>query len=151
MPLSLYYNLMPSLIRVKFIKKPDPAALKGIITIYRAHGWWKPSDKPSLLKKIINGSHCFAIAERGERVIGIGRAISDGVSDAYIQDMAVLETERGSGAGGAILKALLENLRKDGIKWVGLIAQDNSEYFYRKAGFKVLKKAHPMISKESYV
>ena len=142
---------MPSLIRVKLVRKPDPAALKGIITIYRAHGWWKPSDKPALLNRIIKGSHCFAIAERGERVIGIGRAISDGVSDAYIQDMAVLETERGSGAGGAILKALLKCLRKDGIKWVGLIAQDNSEYFYSKAGFKTLKNAHPMISKESYV
>jgi len=142
---------MPSLIRVKLVKKPDPAALKGIITIYRAHGWWKPSDKPALLGKIIKGSHCFAVAERGGRVIGIGRAISDGVSDAYIQDMAVLEAERGSGAGGAILKALLKSLRKDGIKWVGLIAQDNSEYFYRKAGFKTLKNAHPMISKNSYV
>ncbi|MDP2864966.1 MAG: GNAT family N-acetyltransferase [Elusimicrobiota bacterium] len=142
---------MPYLIRVKLIKKPDQAALKGIITIYRAHGWWKPSDKPALLLKIIKGSHCFAVAEFEGRIIGIGRAISDGVSDAYIQDMAVLETERGSGAGGAILKALLKSLRKDGIKWVGLIAQDNSEYFYRKAGFKVLKKAHPMISKESYV
>jgi len=142
---------MPSPIRVKLVEKPDPAALKGIITIYRAHGWWKPSDKPALLGKIIKGSHCFAVAERGGRVIGIGRAISDGVSDAYIQDMAVLKTERGSGAGGAILKALLKCLRKDGIKWVGLIAQDNSEYFYSKAGFKTLKNAHPMISKESYV
>lgn len=142
---------MPSLIRVKFVKKPDQAALKGIITIYRTHGWWKPSDKPALLKRIIKGSHCFAVAERGGRVIGIGRAISDGVSDAYIQDMAVLKTERGSGAGGAILKALMERLRRDGVNWVGLIAQDNSEYFYRKGGFRTLKKAHPMISKESYV
>ncbi len=142
---------MPSPIRVKLVRKPDPAALKGIITIYRAHGWWTPSDKTALLKKIIKGSHCFALAERGGRVIGIGRAISDGVSDAYIQDMAVLEAERGSGAGGAILEALLKSLKKDGIKWVGLIAQDNSEYFYRNVGFKALKKAHPMISKESYV
>lgn len=142
---------MSSLLRVKFIKKPDRAALKGIITIYRAHGWWKPSDKPALLEKIIKGSHCFAVAERGGRVIGIGRAISDGVSDAYIQDMAVLETERGSGAGGAILKALMERLRRDGVNWVGLIAQDNSEYFYRKGGFRTVKKAHPMISKKSYV
>lgn len=136
---------------IKFVKDPDPAALKGIITLYRAHGWWGLSDKPSLLKKIIKGSHCFAVAERDGRIIGIGRAISDGVSDAYIQDMAVLETERGSGAGGAILTAILKRLKKDGVNWVGLIAQDNSGYFYRKFGFKELKKALPMLSKESYV
>ena len=142
---------MPSKIRVTLVTDPAPAALKGIITIYRAHGWWKPSDKLSLLKKIIKGSHCFAVAELDGRVIGIGRAISDGVSDAYIQDMAVLSTERGSGAGGAILKAILERLKKDKVKWVGLIAQDNSEYFYAKAGFKALKNAQPMLSQESYV
>lgn len=142
---------MPARARVKFIEAPDAATLRGIITIYRAHGWWKPGDKPALLKKIIKGSHCFVVAETGGRIIGIGRAISDGASDGYIQDMAVLETERGSGAGGAILAALLKRLKKDGVKWVGLIAQDNSEYFYGKAGFRTLKNAHPMISKESYV
>ena len=142
---------MPSRTSVKFIKNPDTATLKGIITIYRAHSWWKPADRPSLLKKLINGSHCFAVAEREGRLIGIGRAISDGVSDAYIQDMAVLETERGSGTGAAILKAIMKRLKEDGVKWVALIAQDNSEYFYRKGGFKTLKNAHPMISKESYV
>ncbi|MDD5208002.1 MAG: GNAT family N-acetyltransferase [Elusimicrobiales bacterium] len=142
---------MPARARVKFIEAPDAATLRGIITIYRAHGWWKPGDKPALLKKIIKGSHCFAVAETADRIIGMGRAISDGVSDAYIQDMAVLDTERGSGAGSALLKAIMKRLKKDGVKWVGLIAQDNSEYFYRKAGFKTLAKAHPMLSKESYV
>lgn len=136
---------------VKLIKNPGAETLKGIITIYRAHGWWKPSDRPALLGRLIRGSHCFAVAESGGRVIGMGRAISDGVSDAYIQDMAVLEGERQAGVGGAILKALLRRLRRDGVRWVGLIAQDNSEYFYRQAGFKTLKKAHPMLSAGSYV
>ncbi|MDO8804314.1 MAG: N-acetyltransferase, partial [Elusimicrobiota bacterium] len=77
---------MSSQIIIKFVKNPDPATLQGIITIYRAHGWWGPSDKPALLKRIIKGSHCFAVALLGGRVIGMGRAISDGVSDAYIQD-----------------------------------------------------------------
>ena len=142
---------MPARTVIKFVKTPDPETLKGIITLYRAHSWWEPADKPALLRRIIKGSHCFAIAVLDGRIIGIGRAISDGVSDAYIQDMAVLKTERGSGAGGAILEAILKRLKKDGVNWVGLIAQDNSEYFYRKFGFQTLKKAHPMLSKESYV
>ena len=142
---------MPARARIKFVEAPDAATLRGIITIYRAHGWWKRADKPALLKKIIKGSHCFAVAETEGRIIGMGRAISDGASDAYIQDMAVLETERGSGAGSAILKALLKRLKKDGVKWVALIAQDNSEYFYGKHGFRTLKNAHPMLSGASYV
>ena len=142
---------MPCRARVKFVKNCDTQTIKGIIILYRACGWWKPSDKPALLRKIIKGSHCFAVAELRGRIIGMGRAISDDVSDAYIQDMAVLEGERGSGAGGAILETIIKRLKNDGIKWVGLIAQDNSEYFYRKSGFKTLKKAHPMLSRGSYV
>jgi GNAT superfamily N-acetyltransferase len=142
---------MPQDYTVKFVKKPGPAALNGIITIYRAHNWWSPSDGPAVLRRPIKGSHCFAVASAGGGIIGIGRAISDGVSDAYIQDMAVLPAARGSGAGGAILKAILDRLARDGVKWVGLIAQDNSEYFYRKAGFKPLKNARPMLSAASYV
>ncbi len=142
---------MRSRLIIKFVKDPAPAALKGIITLYRAQGWWKPGDRPSALRRMIRGSHCFAVAEKDGRLIGMGRAISDGVCDAYIQDMAVLERERGSGTGKAVLAAILKRLKEDGVNWVGLIAQDNSEYFYKKAGFRTLRKAHPMISKESYV
>jgi len=137
--------------KYRFLTKADPATLRGIITLYRAHGWWRPADKPALLKRLIAGSHCFAVAERDGRVIGMARAISDGVSDAYIQDVAVLKTERGAGTGRALVRTVLKRLRADGIKWVALIAQDNSGPFYAKLGFKVLGKAQPMLSKGSYV
>lgn len=142
---------MPPALRIKFIRKPSESDLKGIITLYRAQGWWKPGEAPSLLRRLIAGSHCFALAVRGRSVIGIGRAVSDGASDAYIQDMTVLAGERSKGTGAAILKALMARLKKDGIRWVALIAQDNSQDFYRKAGFRALKNAHPMLSRGSYV
>lgn len=137
--------------RIKFIKKPSVPDLKGIITLYRAQGWWQPGETASLLRRIIAGSHCFAVAVRGRQIIGMGRAVSDGASDAYIQDMTVLPGERSKGAGAAILRAMMARLEKDGIRWVALIAQDNSQDFYRKAGFRALKNAHPMLSRGSYV
>jgi aralkylamine N-acetyltransferase len=136
---------------LRFIEKADKAALDRIITIYRAQNWWNPGDTPRLLARIIAGSHCFVLAEREGRLIGMGRAISDGASDAYIQDVVVLSGERGTGAGSAIVKALARRLKADGIKWVGLIAQDNSSAFYTRLGFKELKKAAPMLAKGSHV
>ena len=91
------------------------------------------------------------VAEQDGRIVGMGRAISDGVSDAYIQDVAVLKSERGTGAGSAIIRALQKKLKGDGIKWLGLIAQDNSAAFYARLGFKELKRAKPMLSKGSNV
>ena len=135
----------------RFIGKADAGTLNGIITIYRAQGWWKRSDGHPLLKKIIRGSHCFAVAELDGRIIGIGRAISDGVSDAYLQDVAVLKSARHSGDGSAIVKALKARLKRDGVGWLGLIAQDGSKPFYLKLGFKTLTNAAPMLSKGSNV
>ncbi len=137
--------------KVRLVRRPPPRLLKGIITLYRSHGWWKPGDTAAGLRGSIAGSHCFAVAVSDGRVIGIGRAISDGASDAYIQDMAVLPEARSKGVGTALLKAVMDRLHKDGITWVALIAQDNSAHFYRKAGFRALKRAHPMLSSKTYV
>lgn len=142
---------MTACLTLRFVETAGAADLKRIITLYRAHGWWGPGDTPALLRRLIKGSHCFLLAEQDGIAVGMGRAISDGASDAYIQDVAVLGSERGAGAGSAIIKALQKRLRADGIKWVGLIAQDNSAPFYARLGFKELKRAKPMLSKGSRV
>jgi len=74
---------MPSRLTFRFIRKASAITLKEIITLYRVHGWWSRCDKPELLPRVIKGSHCFLVAEREGRVIGMGRAISDGAGDAY--------------------------------------------------------------------
>ena len=135
----------------RFIKKASAVTLEEIIALYRLQGWWNRGDKPELLPRIIKGSHCFVVAEMEGRVIGMGRAISDGAGDAYIQDVAVIKPERGSGAGSAIVKAITRRLKTDGISWIGLIAQDNSWPFYSRLGFKILNRAKPMLSKGSHV
>ena len=135
----------------RLLKRPGPAALNGIITIYRAQGWWRRGDSPAMLRRLISGSYLFAVAELDGRVIGMARAISDGVSDAYIQDVAVLKEFRSAGAGSGLVRALLKGLKSGGIKWVGLIAQDDSHPFYGPLGFSELKRARPMLLKGSYV
>ncbi|PIU20775.1 MAG: N-acetyltransferase [Elusimicrobia bacterium CG08_land_8_20_14_0_20_59_10] len=142
---------MPDRLQLRFIKKTDPAGLKRIITLYRAQGWWRPSDTPRGLARLIKGSHCFLLAQRGGRLAGMGRAISDGAGDAYIQDVVVAASERGSGVGSKIIRALLARLKTDGITWIGLIAQDNSAPFYSRLGFRELKRSAPMLLKGSHV
>ncbi|MCX5791437.1 MAG: GNAT family N-acetyltransferase [Elusimicrobia bacterium] len=142
---------MPTGLKLRFLSTADAPLLKRIITLYRAQGWWAPSDRPARLRRLIQGSHCFVVAEKNGAIVGMGRAISDGVSDAYIQDVAVLGSERGAGTGSAIMKALQRRLKADGINWLGLIAQDGSSPFYARLGFRELKRAKPMLSKGSHV
>jgi aralkylamine N-acetyltransferase len=134
-----------------FVERPDAACLKRIITLYKAQGWWSRKDNPAGLRRLIAGSHCFLLAEAGGELLGMGRAISDGAGDAYIPDVMVLPAARGTGLGRAIMRRLIRRLKADGINWIGLIAQDGSEAFYKPLGFSALKNAAPMLYKGSRV
>jgi ribosomal protein S18 acetylase RimI-like enzyme len=111
-----------------------------IVTLYRSAGWWREGrDHPSEIGPLIRGSLVFVVAvEKGSgRAIGMGRAISDGISDAYIQDLAVLPEYRGRGIGRAILRQILTALREHRIGWIALIAEGGTRDFYRRFGFAV--------------
>jgi len=65
------------------------------------------------------------------RVIGAGRLLPDG----HIGRMAVKQSMRGAGIGGAILEALMQQAKMRGDKAVLLNAQIHAEPFYGRHGF----------------
>jgi ribosomal protein S18 acetylase RimI-like enzyme len=135
-----------------FATRPEsdlPAGYAGqIMALYRAAGWWEEgSDDAGLVAAIIRNSHCFLAVLEGNRIVAMGRAISDGVSDAYIQDVTVRPDHRDRGIGGKIVRRLVRRLTDDGIGWIGLIAENDSLEFYRRLGFSVMSRAVPMVRK----
>ena len=134
---------------IRFITIPTNDETGQIVALYRAEGWWYPEAERARdaerLAAIVAGSHCFAVADEGGRVIGMGRAISDRFSDAYIQDVAVAPECRGKGVGSAVISALVSRLNADGLGWIGLIAERNSEHFYTRMGFSPMPDATPLL------
>lgn len=118
-----------------------------IVDLYRAGGWWSDEMDPSRIGDLIEGSFLFSVAVEASSgtSVGMGRAISDGVSDAYIQDLVVLPGWRRHGIGQRIVSKLLEGCQSRGIKWVGLIAGPGTEEFYRSIGFEPMKGYVPML------
>ncbi len=131
----------------RFIRTPTDDQINQIIRLYRSQGWWQPRDdcREGLIQQLITGSHSFVIAEQDGLIVGMGRAISDGVSDAYIQDLTVSPACRKQGIGQRILQALLERLHCDGILWIGLIAEQGSCKLYQHAGFREMSGSTPML------
>ena len=84
-------------------------------------------------------ANSFAVAgaftSQGE-LAGVGRAISDGVSDAYIQDIMVRKTFRRQGVGKLITCALVDEMKKRRIEWIGLVGVPGTEKFYAECGLK---------------
>jgi len=118
-----------------------------IIALYRAGGWWdEERDSPKEIPALILGSLSFVVATDSStgKAVGMGRVISDGVSDGYIQDLVVLPEYRGRGVGSAIVRALITACRRQGIGWLALIAEAGSDRLYSDLGFCVEEGDVPM-------
>jgi len=116
-----------------------------IVALYRAGGWWNEAYDEAGIPALIKGSFLFAVALDRGQAVGMGRVISDGVSDGYIQDIIVLPSHRRSGIGKMIISTLLESCRQRGLGWIGLIAEPGSEEFYHTLGFRRLEGYIPLI------
>ena len=134
-------------IELSIVKEADPAE---ILALYRHPGWWQTDDNPQYLttvQGIVANSFCFVTARLNGKLVGMGRAISDGCSDAYIQDVVVYSEFRGQGIGGRIVAKLVEFLRAKGIQWIGLISEPGHEDFYERLGFARMQDYTPMLLK----
>jgi GNAT superfamily N-acetyltransferase len=118
-----------------------------IANLYRAGGWWKDEYDPQELPRLIQGSFLFAVAVniKTGRAVGMGRVISDGVSDGYIQDLVVLPEYRKTGIGTQIVSTLVKKCVELGISWIGLIAEPDTEKFYLPFGFHPMEGHTPLI------
>jgi GNAT superfamily N-acetyltransferase len=65
--------------------------------------------------------------------VGFARAISDGVSDAYLADVFVLPAHRGRGLGKLIVSTMIDEGPGSNFRWV-LFTADAHE-LYRRFGF----------------
>jgi spermidine synthase len=137
------------MLKFTHLKNPTHDQIRQIISLYRAEGWWTegPED-PDLVARIISGSHCFLVASIDDQIIGMGRAISDGASDSYLQDITVKESFRGNGIGSQIIELLVKRLNGDGLKWIGLVAEKGSHGFYQRLGFNKMPDSIPMLKRE---
>ena len=130
-------------IEIKFVKNWSE---EDIVRLYKAGGWWKESWDSSGIKKLIECSFVFAVAVdvSSGKAVGMGRVISDGVSDAYIQDLVVLPEYREQGIGKKLVEILLNYCLSKGLVWIGLIAEPGQDGFYSSLNFKVLQNYVPM-------
>jgi len=134
------------------IKVMETAERSAVKRLYREAGWWQESDQTtdgcSWIDTLVRQSFCFVGAFSSGELIGMGRAVSDGVSDAYIQDVVVLKKFRGLGIGAAIIEKIIWFLETRRIAWIGLIAEPGTQAFYQRSGFVLMEGYAPMLLKK---
>lgn len=95
--------------------------------------------KPDDLKTIFSNSMYKCFLYSNETLIGVGRALADGMDCSYICDVAIHPDHQGKGLGKNIVKKLIE-LSKGHNKII-LYSNPGKEEFYSKIGFRKMKTA----------
>lgn len=79
-----------------------------IISLYRSVGWTNYTDRPEMLEAAYRNSLCILGAYDGDKLVGVIRAVGDGVSIVFVQDLLVLPAYQRQGVGTRLLQAILE-------------------------------------------
>lgn len=106
-----------------------------ILHLYESVGWTNYTAKPEMLSNAYANSLKIFAAYDGETLIGIIRAVGDGFSILYIQDILVLPEYQRKGVGTALIHKLLEAYKH---VYQKVLLTDNSEKtiaFYKSIGF----------------
>lgn len=92
--------------------------------------------EPDDHRRAFEASHTAVFIFHDGRMVGFGRAISDGVYQAAIYDVAVVPEFQGEGIGAIIVKEILTRVSGCTIL---LYAAPGKEDFYKKFGFRKMK------------
>ena len=76
-----------------------------VIALYKSVEW-SSAEKPDLLLKALRNSHTVVTAWDGERLVGLGNAISDGHLVVYYPHLSVHPEYQGKGIGTEIVKLM---------------------------------------------
>jgi GNAT superfamily N-acetyltransferase len=110
---------------------PTPAEFAAL---YAETGWGEwPADT---FERALVGSWVVCAARDDDgALVGMGRLISDGALHAFVTEMIVAETARGGGVGAEILRQLVAEAHRRGVRDVQLFAARGRVGFYERNGF----------------
>lgn len=121
---------------VTFAIRDERPGTDELLTLYEAVGWTAYTQDPAALARAIAGSDTVLTArDDDDRLLGLVRTVSDGVTIVYVQDLLVVPEAHRSGVGGALLDAVLE--RYAGVRQTVLLtdAEPGQRAFYESRGF----------------
>ncbi len=114
------------------------------IALYESTGWeYRTPVTKKDLETALENTWYWVCAYHQDKLVGIGRLISDGAIYAFVCDMIVLPEYQNKGVGSLILKKLKNKCRKHIIKRVWLLAAPGRAPFYERSGFEVRPQNMP--------
>lgn len=115
--------------------------------IYKINELIKPEDVSSLreavgwnrmdqeLRNPLFTSYCHIAVYEGNKLIGYIDSTSNGVTDAYIQDLMVHPNFQGKGIGTELVNQMIAYMKEKQIYMVSVVFEKELKSFYERFGF----------------
>lgn len=111
-----------------------------VLALYEAAGWTNYLRRADALREAFRGSLCVLGAWEDGKLVGLLRAVGDGVSVLFVQDLLVLPDYRRRGIASALMRELLA--RYPEVYQLELLTDDTEQTraFYRSLGFRAAEE-----------
>ena len=123
---------------IRYVENPV-VTLEEVLPLYEAVEWTNYTQHPTMLKEAYENSlHILGALNEEGRLVGVLRAVGDGASILFIQDILVYPQHQHQGIGTKLLQQTLEKYKN---VYQIQLTTDNSENtvsFYESNGFTSL-------------
>jgi len=113
--------------------------LKKLKLLLNKYAFWTASRSETQVRRMLKGSKVVISIWRDNRLVGFGRATSDGIYRAVLWDVVVAGDLQGKGLGRQVVEALLNARAIKEVEKVYLMTT-NSTNFYEQLGFEKSKQ-----------
>jgi ribosomal protein S18 acetylase RimI-like enzyme len=117
----------------KYNEKVD---VKELCDLRQAVGWNRMEKE--LSNPRLRSFYHIAVYESedlGQKLVGFVDCVSNGVTDAYIQDLMVHPDFQGKGIGTELMNKMIEYLKEAGIYMISVLYDEELKVFYSRFGF----------------
>ncbi len=113
--------------------------VQAVLDLYASVGWTGYTNRPDMLQNAIENSLLVLAAFDGDRLVGLLRAVGDGHSIVFIQDILVLPSYQRQGIGHNLLEQAITHF--SGIYQLHLLTDntDKTRSFYEALGFTAVE------------
>lgn len=125
---------------VNYFVNDNMPSNQALQELYHSVGWDIYVTNHKNMQRLLMNAACFVVAYDGDQLVGLCRAISDGVIIAYIQDIWVCPEFQHQGVGTQLLQQLSKEL--DHIRQIVLITDTEPKTlrFYQKNQLNILQE-----------
>ena len=119
------------------IKRNSAVKPDEIENLREAVGWDKSQG---IYQEILNRHFTYyTVRNQDDLLIAYMSVLSDGITDAFLLDLAVHPEYQKRGLGKRIVEKAIADIKAAGIRCIQVTFNENLQPFYKKCGFHIIK------------